>query len=228
MLIVDEAGMAGTRDIAALADAAGRAQAKLVLVGDDRQLPEIDAGGAFRARGPPPSHRHEPRFYVTAGQDFLNQAPEPLRDGDLSLHVVRLLADSRAEHSPWTVAPPIQTSGTRPMTTQVIDEGPPPGLTRAEPMTARGVAELLSLPISTARERGRNRAIPRVKLGRRVRYIRRHVEAAILDAEQRGNDRTPNTAPNTLVQHPGPAASSRTRRNRPLSTKAPWREGASV
>lgn len=49
VLVVDEAGMAGTRDAAKLAAAAERANAKLVLVGDDRQLPEIEAGGAFRA-----------------------------------------------------------------------------------------------------------------------------------------------------------------------------------
>lgn len=49
VLVVDEAGMVGTRDLARLADAAAQAEAKLVLVGDDRQLPEIDAGGAFRA-----------------------------------------------------------------------------------------------------------------------------------------------------------------------------------
>jgi Ti-type conjugative transfer relaxase TraA len=49
VLVVDEAGMVGTRDLASLASAAERAQAKLVLVGDDRQLPEIKAGGAFRA-----------------------------------------------------------------------------------------------------------------------------------------------------------------------------------
>jgi excisionase family DNA binding protein len=61
----------------------------------------------------------------------------------------------------------------------------PRGLTRAELMTAREVAELLSVPISTAREWGRNGTLPRVKLGRHVRYIRRHVEAAILAAEQR-------------------------------------------
>ena len=48
VLIVDEAGMVGTRDLARLAEAADRANAKLVLVGDDRQLPEIEAGGAFR------------------------------------------------------------------------------------------------------------------------------------------------------------------------------------
>ena len=49
VLVVDEAGMVGTRDLARLADAAAAANAKLVLVGDDRQLPEIQAGGAFRA-----------------------------------------------------------------------------------------------------------------------------------------------------------------------------------
>lgn len=49
VLVVDEAGMVGTRDLARLADAAAAARAKLVLVGDDRQLPEIQAGGAFRA-----------------------------------------------------------------------------------------------------------------------------------------------------------------------------------
>jgi Ti-type conjugative transfer relaxase TraA len=49
ILIVDEAGMVGTRDLAVLARAAEDARAKLVLIGDDRQLPEIQAGGAFRA-----------------------------------------------------------------------------------------------------------------------------------------------------------------------------------
>ena len=49
VLVVDEAGMVGTRDLARLVDAAAHAEAKLVLVGDDRQLPEIDAGGGFRA-----------------------------------------------------------------------------------------------------------------------------------------------------------------------------------
>lgn len=49
VLVVDEAGMVGTRDIADLANHAEQANAKLVLCGDDRQLPEIAAGGAFRA-----------------------------------------------------------------------------------------------------------------------------------------------------------------------------------
>lgn len=48
VLVVDEAGMVGTRLLARLLDRARWVDAKVVLVGDDRQLPEIDAGGAFR------------------------------------------------------------------------------------------------------------------------------------------------------------------------------------
>ena len=63
------------------------------------------------------------------------------------------------------------------------DLGRPRGLTRAELMTATEVAELLGVPVSTVGEWGRNGTLPRVKLGRHVRFIRTHVEAAILDAE---------------------------------------------
>jgi hypothetical protein len=49
VLVVDEAGMAGSRKLAHLLDHAQRAQAKVLLVGDDRQLSAIDAGGGFRA-----------------------------------------------------------------------------------------------------------------------------------------------------------------------------------
>jgi len=49
VLIVDEAGMVGTRDLAKLDAHCRASQTKLLLVGDDRQLPEIEAGGAFRA-----------------------------------------------------------------------------------------------------------------------------------------------------------------------------------
>ena len=75
--------------------------------------------------------------------------------------------------------------GARAMTGQLSldDLGTPRGLTRSELMTAREVAELLDVPISTVREWGRNGTLPRVKLGRHVRFIRQHVEAAILHAE---------------------------------------------
>jgi len=49
VMVVDEAGMVSTRQLAELVDNAARLRAKLVLVGDDRQLAEIEAGGAFRA-----------------------------------------------------------------------------------------------------------------------------------------------------------------------------------
>lgn len=47
VLVVDEAGMVGTRAMKKLVDACGHAGAKLVLVGDEKQLQAIEAGGAF-------------------------------------------------------------------------------------------------------------------------------------------------------------------------------------
>lgn len=41
--------MVGTRVIDRLVQHTSEVEAKLVLVGDDRQLPEIDAGGVFRS-----------------------------------------------------------------------------------------------------------------------------------------------------------------------------------
>lgn len=49
VLVIDEAGMLGSRQTAQLLDAANRAGAKVVLIGDSRQLQAVDAGGAFRA-----------------------------------------------------------------------------------------------------------------------------------------------------------------------------------
>ncbi|HUR77846.1 MAG TPA: MobF family relaxase [Acidimicrobiales bacterium] len=47
VLVVDEAGMVGTRALEELTAHAHRSRAKVVLIGDHRQLPEIEAGGAF-------------------------------------------------------------------------------------------------------------------------------------------------------------------------------------
>jgi conjugative relaxase-like TrwC/TraI family protein len=49
VLVVDEAGMVGSRKLTRLLEHANQAKAKVVLVGDDRQLAPIDAGGGFRA-----------------------------------------------------------------------------------------------------------------------------------------------------------------------------------
>lgn len=48
VLVVDEAGQVGTRALARLEREVAAVDGKLVLVGDVHQLPEIDAGGAYR------------------------------------------------------------------------------------------------------------------------------------------------------------------------------------
>ncbi len=49
VLVIDEAGMVGSRQTAKLINLAQETGAKLVLVGDDKQLQPVDAGGAFKA-----------------------------------------------------------------------------------------------------------------------------------------------------------------------------------
>ena len=51
ILVIDEAGMVGTRQMAKVVEEVKRANAKLVLVGDEKQLQPIDAGAPFRAIG---------------------------------------------------------------------------------------------------------------------------------------------------------------------------------
>ena len=82
VLVVDEAGMVGTRDLARLADAAEQTGTKLVLVGDDRQLPEIQAGGAFHALAErlPTSELREVRRQREAWD---RQALDALRSGEV-------------------------------------------------------------------------------------------------------------------------------------------------
>lgn len=94
VVVVDEAGMVGTRQLARLLTHASSARAKVVLVGDDRQLPEIAAGGVFSglARRLPAvqlveSHRH---------RDPVERAAlAELRAGRPSVAVERLLSHGR-------------------------------------------------------------------------------------------------------------------------------------
>lgn len=51
VLVIDEAGMIGTRQMAQVVDEVKKANAKLVLVGDEKQLQPIDAGSPFKAIG---------------------------------------------------------------------------------------------------------------------------------------------------------------------------------
>jgi conjugative relaxase-like TrwC/TraI family protein len=82
VLVVDEAGMLGSRKLARLLDHAQRAGAKVVLVGDDRQLAAIEAGGGFRGL----------RLRLGASvlrenrrqqEPWERQALEAMRDGDV-------------------------------------------------------------------------------------------------------------------------------------------------
>ncbi|HMJ36775.1 MAG TPA: MobF family relaxase [Baekduia sp.] len=92
VLIVDEAGMVCSRTIDRLARHAAETEAKLVLVGDDRQLPEIDAGGAFRglAEHLGAIELHQVR---RPHADWDRDALAELRDGD-----VRAWADAYRDH----------------------------------------------------------------------------------------------------------------------------------
>lgn len=49
VLLIDEAGMVDTPQLAKLVEHVDRAGAKLVLVGDEKQLQSIGSGGGFQA-----------------------------------------------------------------------------------------------------------------------------------------------------------------------------------
>jgi Mrp family chromosome partitioning ATPase len=82
IVVVDEAGMVGTRQLARLSDLVEEASGKLVLIGDHRQLAEIDAGGLFRAL----AHRLpavELSENVRQSHDWERTALTELRDGSV-------------------------------------------------------------------------------------------------------------------------------------------------
>jgi conjugative relaxase-like TrwC/TraI family protein len=87
VVVVDEAAMVGTRNLAQLLGHADRAGSKMVLIGDDRQLAAIDTGGAFRAfrhrlgatelRG---NHRQRTQLGQDVAALFRNHRPEEAMD----------------------------------------------------------------------------------------------------------------------------------------------------
>jgi conjugative relaxase-like TrwC/TraI family protein len=82
VLIVDEAGMLGTRQLARLLHQVRTAGGCLVLVGDHHQLPELDAGGAFAAL----ARRLDPIVLHTnhrQEQTWERAALDELRTGDV-------------------------------------------------------------------------------------------------------------------------------------------------
>jgi ATP-dependent exoDNAse (exonuclease V) alpha subunit len=105
VLVVDEASMVATRQLARLIEVTARARTKLVLVGDPAQLPEIDAGGLFAALAHGlPSVRLSGN--VRQHEPWERDALAVLRDGDVldalsryhehgRVHVGDTVADAR-------------------------------------------------------------------------------------------------------------------------------------
>jgi ATP-dependent exoDNAse (exonuclease V) alpha subunit len=99
VVVVDEAAMIGTRKLARFIDHAGRADAKVVLVGDHHQLPAIEAGGVFAALAQKPDaiHLTENR----RNRDPIERgALAELRDGDTARALGILTAHGRVHDHP--------------------------------------------------------------------------------------------------------------------------------
>ena len=99
VLVVDEAGMVGTRTLARLLHHAEQTSTKVVLVGDPYQLPELDAGGVFRALAARPETI---KLTVNRRQReaWQRDALDELRDGDVTTAV-----DAFADHDRIISAP---------------------------------------------------------------------------------------------------------------------------
>ncbi len=99
VLVVDEAGMLGTRPLARLLGHVQQARGALVLVGDHHQLPELDAGGAFAAL----VHRLDPITLQTNHRQSAAwevRALDELRTGDVPTALEQYAAHDRLVVSP--------------------------------------------------------------------------------------------------------------------------------
>jgi conjugative relaxase-like TrwC/TraI family protein len=97
VLVVDEAAMVGTRTLADLVSQTHKAGAKIVLVGDACQLPEIEAGGAFAGL----THRSDPARLTTNRRQherWERQALADLRLGKAPEAVAAYQAHDRIHH----------------------------------------------------------------------------------------------------------------------------------
>jgi len=83
VVVVDEAGMVGTRQLESLVARAAAARAKVVLVGDPAQLPAIDAGGALAGLARRLGH-HELTENHRQTADWERQVLADLREGRIT------------------------------------------------------------------------------------------------------------------------------------------------
>jgi conjugative relaxase-like TrwC/TraI family protein len=99
VVVVDEAAMVGTRKLLTLVHHAHQAGAKVVLIGDPCQLPEIEAGGAFAGlarRGTRTALRTNRRQH----ESWERQALADVRHGRAGEAVEAYLAHGRIHHDP--------------------------------------------------------------------------------------------------------------------------------
>lgn len=89
VVVADEAGMIGTRDLARLAQHVEAAGGKLVLVGDPHQLSEIDAGGALKHLAERLGHVELTEVHRQESAEDIAALAE-LRHGDVSVGMEHL------------------------------------------------------------------------------------------------------------------------------------------
>ncbi len=119
--------MVPTREIAELVDAVLAVEGKVVLVGDHRQLPELQAGGTFRAlvqRG----LALELRDNVRQVHAWEREALDQLRDGEpeQALSAYAATTASPSNRPPTRPAPDSSMTGSPPATRRRGDDRPPP------------------------------------------------------------------------------------------------------
>jgi conjugative relaxase-like TrwC/TraI family protein len=99
VVVLDEAAMIGTRSLATIVDSACQAGTKVVLVGDHRQLAEIEAGGSFAAldrRLGPVELAYNRRQHASWERAALDE----LRSGNVGLALDAYDARGRIHQSP--------------------------------------------------------------------------------------------------------------------------------
>lgn len=113
VIVVDEASLVGSRTLDRLQRHVDRAHAQLVLVGDNRQLSSIDAGGALRALskalGPHVIELTTNRRQGELHQEWERQALVALRNGEIAEAIGAYDAHDRITIATEPTSPPSTT-----------------------------------------------------------------------------------------------------------------------
>ena len=103
VVVVDEASMVGTRQLARLLDHVAAAGGQTVLVGDPAQLPEVEAGGLFTAFAQRPLGVHVLSGNARQHHDWERDALAALRNGQVEVALDHYLANDRVHLLPTPV-----------------------------------------------------------------------------------------------------------------------------